>query len=126
MKNFLLTLFGFVVLASACQKLEDNLLAGEWKAAQVLEEGKPMDVDLDKIHLSLDGDNNYNFSGTLNYREAGTYYMQSNLLYTLDTINQASTEKAVEVVKLTPDSLYLKMREEGKERLLKLYRLTGN
>jgi hypothetical protein len=45
------------------------------------------------------------------------------LLYTLDTINQASSEKAVKIVNLTPDSLFLKMNEEGKIRIVKLFKV---
>ncbi len=109
-----------ILLATACQKLENELLPGKWQAVEVLEEGKPLDVDASTIWLQLDGNENYTFEGTLNYREAGKYYIQSNLLYTLDTINQASTEKAIEIVTLTPDSLLIKMNEDGKERLLKM------
>jgi len=105
---------------TACQKVENDLLPGVWQAVEVREEGEPLDVDVSTIRLHLDSNENYTFKSTLDYREAGKYYVQSNLLYTLDTLNQASTEKAMEIVSLTSDSLLIKMNEAGKERLLKL------
>jgi hypothetical protein len=46
----------------------------------------------------------------------GTY------LFTRDTLNQASTEKAVEILKLANDTLQLKMMDGDKERQLTMVR----
>ena len=45
------------------------------------------------------------------------------MLYTLDTVNKASSEKAVQIEMLTCDSLYLKMDANGSERIVKLYKV---
>ena len=100
--------------------MNDELLIGRWQAAELKEEEAPVPVNLDAISFEFNTDYQYTFSSTLNYREAGTYFIDARFLYTTDTINQASTEKAVEILTLTEDSLHLRMMENGKERLLKL------
>ncbi|MCB0611509.1 MAG: hypothetical protein KDD12_27555, partial [Lewinella sp.] len=90
--------------------------------ALILEEGDTVLVDPAEISLQFRPDDRYLFKSTLNYKEAGTYYLDAQYLFTLDTLNKASTEKAVEIVSLTPDSLHLKMMDNGRERLLKLYK----
>lgn len=106
----------------ACKKVEEDLLSGSWKGSAILEAGAPLDIDPSNIRLVLDPDGAYRYESTLNYREAGTYFLDQQYLYTMDTINQASTEKAVEIMLLSPDSLHLRMNEAGKERLLKMVR----
>lgn len=115
-------LSGIVILLIlfACTDQNKKNLPGNWQAIEILEKDKPLEVNSEEIKFWFGPENRYRFEGTLNYREAGTYYLQSKYLYTTDTVNQASTEKAVEIVKLTPDSLFLRMSEAGKERLMKL------
>ncbi|HMQ49820.1 MAG TPA: hypothetical protein PKA00_20400 [Saprospiraceae bacterium] len=105
-----------------CQQLEGDLLRGNWQAAEVLEEGRPLGVDPSLIRMQFAANGKYTYSSTLNYQEAGTYYLEDNYLFTTDTLNQASTEKTVEIILLSDDSLHLKMMDTGKERLLKLFR----
>ena len=113
-----LTLFALV----ACQQMNDELLIGRWQAVSLTEEGEPVPVDMKEISFEFRADQTYRYSSTLNYREAGDYYVETRFLYTTDTINQASTEKAVEILMLSEDSLHLGMLENGKERVLKLTR----
>lgn len=110
----------FLLGLLACQSMDDSLLHGAWQADELLEEDKAVAVDTDEIIFEFKADNTYSFSSTLNYREAGAYALDGRLLYTTDTLNETSDEKAVEVVLLTQDSLHLRMQENGKERLLKL------
>jgi len=112
----IITLFLFV----NCTNQNKKNLHGEWQGVEILEKDRPLEVNAEEIKFWFGPEERYRFQGTLNYREAGTYYLQSKYLYTTDTVNQASTEKAVEIVKLTEDSLFLKMQEAGKERLMKL------
>ncbi|MCO6478576.1 MAG: lipocalin family protein [Phaeodactylibacter sp.] len=110
--------FALLLLLGACSPVDKSLIEGTWKGVAVVEEGSPLnDVDPGVIELSF-REKGYAYSSTLNYKEAGTYYIDSKYLYTTDTLNQASTEKAVEIVKLTTDSLVLKMNDSGRERLL--------
>ncbi|MCB0552045.1 MAG: hypothetical protein KDD02_00730 [Phaeodactylibacter sp.] len=109
-------------LAMGCAPVQEDLIKGSWKGVAILEDGAPLEVDPTVINMSFGDDHSYTYSSTLNYRESGTYYVDSKYLYTTDTLNQATTEKAVEIVGLTTDSLILKMNEEGRERLLKMIR----
>lgn len=111
-----------LLLFSACQTYEEDLLSGAWRGSSILESNQPLEIDPAAIKLTLQPNGAYQYESTLNYREAGTFYMEQQYLYTMDTLNQASTEKAVEIVLLTPDSLHLRMNEGGKERLLKMVR----
>lgn len=116
---------GLIVAACllyACQPYHSDQLVGTWRGALILEEGDTVLVDPAEISLQFRPDDRYLFKSTLNYKEAGTYYLDAQYLFTLDTLNKASTEKAVEIVSLTPDSLHLKMMDNGRERLLKLYK----
>ena len=79
-----------------------------------------MAIDPKVIRFSFKDRDSYAFYSTLNYQESGTFYLDGRLLYTIDTLNKASTEKSVEIMLLTRDSLHLRMMEEGKERLVKL------
>ena len=116
--NHKFTPFIFLLLLfAACSPVDESLIKGKWAGIAVIEEGSPINIDPSEVRMSFK-DKGYIYSSTLNYEEAGTYYIHSKYLYTTDTLNQASTEKAVEIVKLTPDSLVLKMNETGKERLL--------
>lgn len=109
-------------LAMGCAPVQEDLIKGSWKGVAILEDGAPLEVDPTVINMSFGDGNSYTYSSTLNYRESGTYYVDSKYLYTTDTLNQATTEKAVEIVGLTADSLILKMNEGGRERLLKMIR----
>lgn len=115
--SFLLCLL--ISLIYSCSPIDDNLLLGEWQAAALLEEGDSLAVDVQEITLSFN-DDMYHYTSTLNYRESGNYFVNERYLFTIDTINQASSEKAVEIQLLSADSLHLRMQESGKERLLKL------
>lgn len=114
--NRILSIFILLLLA-ACSPVDQELIKGDWKGVAVMEDGAPIGVDPGEIRMSFK-EEGYAYYSTLNYEEAGDYYIESRYLYTTDTLNQASTKKAVEIVKLTPDSLTLKMNESGRERLL--------
>lgn len=117
-----LILFSLVLLMGACKQYEEDLLSGTWTGSAILEEQLPLEIEPSDIKLVLAPNGNYRYESTLNYQEAGTFYLDQQYLYTMDTLNQASTEKAVEIILLTQDSLHLRMNEAGKERLLKMIR----
>ncbi|MCB0546444.1 MAG: hypothetical protein KDD19_02595 [Phaeodactylibacter sp.] len=117
MKYIFKPYFFLFLLFTACSPVDESLINGEWAGIAVIEEGSPVNVDPTVIKMSFK-DKGYTYASTLNYKEAGTYHIDSKFLYTTDTINQASTEKAVEIVKLTVDSIVLKMNEDGRERFL--------
>jgi len=117
-----LILVGLLLVNTACAPYNDSELHGTWEGVEVLEEGESLNVDPTEVGFTFSEDNGYTFRSTLNYKEAGTYQVQDTYLYTTDTLNQASTEKAVEITKLSEDSLFIRMMEQGQERTLKLVR----
>ena len=117
MMRFLL--FILVILISSCgNRAKRELLAGDWQASSIEEEGRPLKVDLEDIRFSFDNRKHYSYESTLRYREAGFYAIRRQYLFTEDTIRPESLEKAVEILRLTADTLELKMMEGGKERKL--------
>lgn len=121
MKNFI-WIFPLFLLLHGCAKYPENKLEGKWKGSELSEDGMPMSVDPGEIGFDFFNNGYYRFRSTLNYREAGTFSVKGDLLYTLDTMNEASTEKAVKILTLTADSLHLMMNADGKERIVKLAR----
>jgi len=123
-KAITVTFACLIIFTTACNpEMDTTLIHGEWEGTAVLEGGKPLPVEASEIKFEFEEDNQYEFFSTLKYHEAGTYYVEDSYLYTTDTFNQASTEKVVEIMLLDGDSLHLKMKEQGQERILKLRRL---
>ena len=115
--------FFLFIVGASCSQFREKELAGVWRATAFTEEGKTLNVDLDQIEMTFNPNGTYRFSSTLNYREAGTYYLEGPYLRRTDTLNQASSEKAVEVIYLSRDSLHFRMSDQGRERILKLHRV---
>ena len=114
MRNLFLVICLFLFSCGGIQK-ED--LKGNWTAVELTEEGDSLRVNLEEITLSF-GDFGYDFTSTLNYKEAGIYTLKDNLLMTLDSLNEGTKEKLVEITKLQNDSMFIRMNEAGKERIL--------
>lgn len=119
MQKLLFLFFISTFLIYSCSPVDDDLLIGEWQATALYEEGDSLAVDVKDISLAFDN-NTYHYTSTLNYRESGSYFINETYLFTIDTVHQASSEKAVEIQLLSADFLHLRMQENGKERLLKL------
>ncbi|MFN7118973.1 MAG: lipocalin family protein [Saprospiraceae bacterium] len=118
MRNLIVVII--ILNAFGCADIKQNHLVGNWQGTELLENGRPLEADIQVVRFYFAENNQYQYHGTLNYQEAGTYHLNANYLYTTDTLNQATTEKAVEIVHLTPDSLVIKMNDSGKERIMKL------
>jgi hypothetical protein len=117
---FLLLVF-FLVTACDDTQRRLNMINGEWEGTVLLEEGDSLPVNPKMLGFTFDQDQKtYTFRSTLNYQEAGTFYIQTKYLFTKDSLNQEQTEKGVEILQITTDSLYLKMEDNGKERIMKL------
>lgn len=110
---------GFVLLS--CNQLDKSELYGKWTAVQLTEEGDSLRVNLEEITLDF-SERGYAFNSTLNYKEAGTYDLQKNLLLTIDSLHEERKEKLVQITKLQNDSLFIRMNEGGKERILVMTR----
>lgn len=120
-KSFVgLLLVVFLSTNLACSPYRQRDLVGEWQAVSITQEGDSLAIDPQVVQFTFSKDEGYTFNSTLNYHESGTFYILNKRLFTMDTLNRASTEKAVEILLLTPDSLHLKMSDNGKDRLMKL------
>jgi len=123
MRQIISTSWRFLVLMSliyACSSEKENLLLGKWQATQLTENGKPLEMDLKEVYFNFDEQDRYHFSSTLNYREAGFYQHNNNLLYTTDTLTPNKSRKAVKIIKLDDQLLELEMEDHGKKRVLLL------
>ena len=116
-----LTICLFIFNTCETLTLTKEDLYGNWQAVALTEEGDTLKVNINEIKLSFT-ERIYQFESTLRYKEAGPYYLQSNLLLTKDTLGKKLLEKGVEITKVNQDSLFLRMNEEGKERLLVMVR----
>lgn len=102
--------------------IDDKQLLGNWTAAEFLENDVPKDVDLKSINFSFFENNTYTFQGLLN-KEAGSFYLKGNLLYSTDTLSTNRIEKSVKVIKSTSDSLFFEMNNGGISQIIKLYKV---
>jgi hypothetical protein len=116
-----LVIVAFLIFVGlSCSPYRQNDLIGDWQAISITQEGDTLKIDPKIVKFTFNKDEGYTFRSTLNYQESGTYYIINKQLFTMDTLNRASTEKIVEILQLSPDSLNLKMNDAGKERLMKL------
>ena len=115
-----LTGIGVLYFFQACGPFQKRELVGNWTGTTVLEDGDTLAIDPSVLRFYFSRKGAYTFQSTLNYKESGAYFLDGHLLYTTDTLNKASSQKAVQILMLTSDSLHLRMLEDGKERLFKL------
>jgi hypothetical protein len=120
--------YAMIILSSllflfACKNIGKQKILGKWQAATILEDGMPMPVPVNVVGFEFFPNGFYHFRSTLEYKEAGTFDVDGSYLFTLDTINEASTQKSVQILQVTEDSLFLKMNAEGKEQVIKLFKI---
>jgi hypothetical protein len=123
MKKHLLCWLSVSIACLACQNVEKQKLVGKWQATSILEDGMPMPIPASVVGFEFFPNGYYNFRSTLEYKEVGTFDVSGNFLHTLDTINEASTPKTVQIMLVNEDSLLLKMNADGKEQLIKLFKI---
>ena len=116
---------GLILTAACKQGIPKEELYGTWEAVALTEEGKSLSINLQEIKLSFEAQT-YLFESTLQYKEAGNYRLQSNLLLTQDTLKENVLEKGIEISRLSKDSLFLRMNEQGRERLLTMVKIIEN
>ncbi|KAA3637160.1 MAG: hypothetical protein DWQ02_07150 [Bacteroidetes bacterium] len=115
--------FAFIlgsIIISSCSQWSGMDLVGTWEATNILEEDQPLEVDYPSVRLDLKEDGTYEYTGTLNYREAGKWSTKSNYLYTRDTLKPDGEQKVVFIRSYSPDSLEIQMVEAEKTRILKM------
>lgn len=107
----------------SCTSVEKDLILGKWQAVSVTEKGVELNIPTEDVQLNFLTSTTYTYQSTLRYRESGSYHLDNKYLYTIDTLNQASKQKAVEILLLSEDSLHLKMMEANEERVLKMVKI---
>jgi hypothetical protein len=113
---------GISLLLPACSRITDMQLQGNWVATHVSQENVSMEnLQVEEIKLSFD-EGKYTYHGTLQYKEAGQYYLATPFLYTRDTLNDNQKEKAVEILNINSDTLELRMMQDEKELILTMIR----
>ncbi|MCC6723218.1 MAG: lipocalin family protein [Saprospiraceae bacterium] len=120
MKHIVIPFSVIVLSLVACQNASKQKLVGKWQAVSITEDGSPMPIPVEVVGFEFFPNGYYNFRSTIEYKEAGTFDVKGGLLYTLDTINEASTQKSVQIVAVNLDSMTLRMNSEGKEQIVKL------
>lgn len=113
MRFYTVLAFAFAgLLFVSCDRLfPERMLYGSWQATLALEAQDTLPIDPSAIRLSFDEGGRYSYRSTLNYREAGYFRLEGDLLYTRDTLHADTTlERFVKVAVLTSDSLVLLMR----------------
>lgn len=125
MLNFLRFVFvAFMLFLLGCEEpLDQTLLHGDWQADQYLASGQPKKTDPSLISFSFDANNTYTYRGGLSYKEAGNYRLERSVLYSTDTLSNQRIEKAVKIIRITTDSLYLEMNNGGIEEELILHKI---
>jgi hypothetical protein len=117
---FLILFLSFIAIQfSSCDRYKTMQLKGQWKAVSVVKNNQTFEVPLEEIKLNFT-DKAYSFEGTLQYREAGHYSISTPFLYTIDTLDSDSEQKAVQILQLTNDTLEILMDQGGEEMILKM------
>ena len=113
-----------VLLILGCTEgIDQELLAGKWKAALLLDRAEESGIDLSAVEFEFNRNETYSYQSNLKYKEAGRYSTMGKTLYTTDTTVVDQREKAVKIVRLSTDSLFLEMNNNGTPQLLKLYKV---
>jgi len=123
-KKYRFIVFCLFLLAgfSACQSDRTAPLQGNWQGTLLLEAQDSVPIDPALLQFSFTEGGRYSFTSTLNQREAGTYRLQGDLLYTRDTLSNQTKEKVVRLEFVAPDSLVMNMQQGEQARVLYLVR----
>ncbi len=116
-------LFLLVVFQISCANERAPLLIGNWQCAEITEEGVALKINFADVKFRFDETGFYQYQSTLAYKEEGTYRLQRDLLYTTDTLDKTAVEKVVRITSITVDSMYLKMNDSGRERIMRLFKV---
>ena len=100
------------VLYSGCIKSSDVEITGRWeRSTNVDGDGRPQ-------VLFFKSNGTYYASNWNGMSEAGIYSTDNRELFTIDTLNEASTERFVEIVLLTDQELQLRVNAPGDDSIL--------
>lgn len=99
---------------NSCNFIANYHIVGVWKATEIFENDKLLkDKTLENIILQFNDEGNYSYEGTLNYKEAGKFKLNSNSLL---LTTQLKEEKELHIESLNSKKLVLLMEDSGKTR----------
>ena len=99
---------------NSCNFIANYQIVGVWKATEIFENDKLLiDKTLENIILQFNDEGNYSYEGTLNYKEAGKFKLNSNSLF---LTTQLKEEKELHIESLNSKKLVLLMEDSGKTR----------
>ena len=103
--------------------IDQEMLLGKWKAALLMDRTEKSGIDLSAVQFEFKANKTYSYQSNLKYKEAGRYSTLGKTLYSTDTTVVDQKEKAVKIIRLSADSLFLEMNNNGTPQLLKLYKV---
>ena len=109
-------IFGLFACGSG---LDKTLLYGTWQAVSLEENGQPGTTSLSETQFTFQPSGKYEYRSNINYKEAGTYYLDGKFLVSKDSLKK-SIAKSVMIEYLSADSLLFNMNSNGTPQLLGL------
>jgi len=97
-----------LTIVFSCSNPSDQLI-GKWTATAIIQDNEALDIDLEAVSFTFQDNSTYEFTSTLEYREAGAFQVSDNMLITKDTIN-GQGQKSVMIKQLDSDTLKLRMK----------------
>ena len=117
--RFILTIVPVIFFTLSCSHSENNrLIIGKWAGVEWLVDGRPSRYNEQGTHFSFNekGEYSFEYSGT---REAGTYKVENDMLFTKPGNEQ---EIMVKISRLVKDTLVFEMNRSGQPETLTLVR----
>ncbi|NJL74764.1 MAG: hypothetical protein HC892_06730 [Saprospiraceae bacterium] len=104
----------------SCKNIAEQQIIGSWQAIEVMEKDSILSLPLQEVTIRFSEAKQYEFKSTLNYKEAGYYQIQHNLIYLEDTTRSDTPKKAIKLAYLTYDTLLIEMQAADNKRVMKL------
>jgi hypothetical protein len=121
--NWQYLFFGITLFFIAGCAIDDQTLAGTWKATAFYENGNTANTAIDSVLLVINPNMRYEFHSQGFYKEAGRWKTSINYLFFTDTTSQPPQERMLKVLYQSNDSLKLRMESNGSEQVLFLGRV---
>ena len=119
MKKTFILLAISVLLASCPNNENYKRISGQWECTSWVNQSKNIDKCRNNVRFEFRQDKTYN-SGLGGARDSGDYRIMNDLLYVTP---KGKLEFAVQITKLTGDTLVFLMNQAGEEEILTLKRI---
>ncbi len=119
MKKYYWVLFISIFVLSCGSGAEQQMIQGKWKTVGMYGDTLLPKVDYQRIKFAFWPNGSYDYDSFGVYEETGKYHIRGNMLYTSP---KEGKERRVQIVRLTSDTLNLKMKVKDKTQGLILER----